>query len=233
MKLFTIIKENSSRVNSKNFQIICNDIPLWKWTVNRLISDNHELHINTDSNKILNQVSSMNNVHGIRRGEKHIEWEKNSDKIGSPVEDMLIEFCENSSIPSSEVICLFHVTSPFIDLMTIEKASKYLSDGYDSVQSVKRIQDFVFMTESEKIIPINYNPSRVQRTQDIPPVFMSLGAFFISTKAKILKERKRLPGRTFNYELDSVESIEIDYPDDLQLARCVASSVIKLNSDVV
>ena len=233
MKLFTIIKENSSRVNSKNFQIICNDIPLWKWTVNRLISDNHELHINTDSNKILNQVSSMNNVHGIRRSEKHIEWEKNSDKIGSPVEDMLIEFCENSSIPSSEVICLFHVTSPFIDLMTIEKASKYLSDGYDSVQSVKRIQDFVFMTESEKIIPINYNPSRVQRTQDIPPVFMSLGAFFISTKAKILKERKRLPGRTFNYELYSVESIEIDYPDDLQLARCVASSVIKLNSDVV
>ena len=233
MKLFTIIKENSSRVNSKNFQIICNDIPLWKWTVNRLISDNHELHINTDSNKILNQVSSMNNVHGIRRSEKHIEWEKNSDKIGSPVEDMLIEFCENSSIPSSEVICLFHVTSPFIDLMTIEKASKCLSDGYDSVQSVKRIQDFVFMTESEKIIPINYNPSRVQRTQDIPPVFMSLGSFFISTKAKILKERKRLPGRTFNYELDSVESIEIDYPDDLQLARCVASSVIKLNSDVV
>jgi N-acylneuraminate cytidylyltransferase len=229
MKLFTIVKENSSRVKNKNFQTISSDIPLWEWTVSRLVSDDHELYVNTDSDKVLNQVSLMNKVYGISRSEKHIEWEKNSDKIGSPVEDMLIEFCENSSISPSEIICLFHVTSPFNDLLTIERASKYLSQGYDSVQSVKRIQDFVFTTEDEKIIPVNYNPSRVQRTQDIPPVFMSLGAFFISTKSKILEERKRLPGRTFNYELDSVGSIEIDYPSDLQLARHVANSMIKLN----
>ena len=233
MKLFTIVKENSSRVKNKNFQNISSDIPLWQWTVSRLINENYELYINTDSDKVLDKISLMDNVYGISRSEKHIEWEKNSDKIGSPVEDMLIEFCENSSISSSEVICLFHVTSPFIDLLTIEKASKYLSEGYDSVQSVKRIQDFVFMGENEKIIPINYDSSCVQRTQDIPPVFMSLGAFFISTKAKILEERKRLPGRIFNYELDSVKSIEIDYPDDLQLARYVANSMIKLDSDVV
>ena len=109
----------------------------------------------------------------------------------------------------------------------MKKASEYLDRGYDSVQSVKRIQDFTFMLEDEKVIPINYDPSRVQRTQDIPPVFMSLGAFFISTKAKILEEKKRLPGKVFNYELDSVSSIEIDYPDDLQLTRYVADSVLK------
>ena len=46
-------------------------------------------------------------------------------------------------------------------------------------------------------------------------------------KAKILEEKKRLPGKVFNYELDSVSSIEIDYPDDLQLTRYVADSVLK------
>ena len=140
---------------------------------------------------------------------------------------MLIEFCKNDSISSSEVICLFHVTSPFINLKTIEQASKYLNDGYDSVQSVKRIQDFVFKMEDEKMIPVNYDPFKVQRTQDILPVYMSLGAFFISTKQKILEEGKRLPGKVFNYELDSVSSIEIDYPDDLQLARYVASNMVE------
>jgi len=227
MKLFTIVKQNSSRVKSKNFQIISKDIPLWKWTVKRLVSDKYNLYINTDSDIVLNEISEMENVYGIPRSVRHIEWEENSERLGSPVESMLIEFCEDDSIPPSEVICLFHVTSPFIDLAMIEDASKYLNKGYDSIQSVKRIQDFVFVTENEKIVPVNYDPSRVQRTQDIPPVFMSLGAFFISTKAKILEERKRLPGKVFNYELDSVGSIEIDYPGDLQLTRYVADSMLK------
>ena len=227
MRLFTIVKKNSSRVKSKNFQIISDDIPLWKWTVNRLVSDKYKTYVNSDSDSVLSEIKELNNVEGIVRNERHIVWEQNSEKLGSPVESMLIEFCEREEILPTEKICLFHVTSPFITLSEIEKASEYLDRGYDSVQSVKRIQDFTFMLEDEKVIPINYDPSRVQRTQDIPPVFMSLGAFFISTKAKILEEKKRLPGKVFNYELDSVSSIEIDYPDDLQLTRYVADSVLK------
>jgi len=227
MRLFTIVKQNSSRVESKNFQIISNNIPLWKWTVNRLLSDKHKTYVNSDSDSVLSEIKELNNVEGIVRNERHILWEQNSEKLGSPVESMLIEFCEREEILPTEKICLFHVTSPFITLSEIEKASEYLDKGYDSVQSVKRIQDFTFMLEDEKVIPINYDPSRVQRTQDIPPVFMSLGAFFISTKAKILEEKKRLPGKVFNYELDSVGSIEIDYPGDLQLTRYVADSMLK------
>jgi len=227
MRLFTIVKQNSSRVKSKNFQIISDDIPLWKWTVNRLVSDKCKTYVNSDSDLVLSEIKELNNVEGIKRSERHILWEQNSEKLGSPVESMLIEFCEREEILPTEKICLFHVTSPFITLSEIEKASEYLDKGYDSVQSVKRIQDFTFMLEDEKVIPINYDPSRVQRTQDIPPVFMSLGAFFISTKAKILEEKKRLPGKVFNYELDSVSSIEIDYPDDLQLTRYVADSMLK------
>ena len=181
MRLFTIVKQNSSRVKSKNFQIISDDIPLWKWTVNRLVSDKYKTYVNSDSDLVLNEIKELNNVEGIERSERHILWEQNSEKLGSPVESMLIEFCERKEILPTEKICLFHVTSPFITLSEIEKASEYLDRGYDSVQSVKRIQDFTFMLEDEKVIPINYDPSRVQRTQDIPPVFMSLGAFFIST----------------------------------------------------
>lgn len=227
MRLFTIVKQNSSRVKSKNFQIISGDIPLWKWTINRLVSGKYKTYVNSDSDLVLNEIKKLNNVEGIVRSERHIFWEQNSEKLGSPVESMLIEFCEREEILPTEKICLFHVTSPFITLSEIEKASEYLDKGYDSVQSVKRIQDFTFMLEDEKVIPINYDPSHVQRTQDISPVFMSLGAFFISTKAKILEEKKRLPGKVFNYELDSVSSIEIDYPDDLQLTRYVADSVLK------
>ena len=226
MKLFTIIKHNSSRIEGKNFRNVYSDSPLWKWVVNRLANDKYELFVNTDSEEVLNEIGDIPNVYGIPRSKKHIDWEKNASSVGSPVEDMLMNFCEDDTIHPSEVICLFHVTSPFIDLETIEKASEYLNKGYDSVQSVKRLQNFSFVVEDEKIIPINYDESIIQKTQDLTPVFASLGAFFISTKEKFLEERRRIPGKVFNYELDSIKSIEIDYMDDLQLTRCVASSML-------
>ena len=71
--------------------------------------------------------------------------------------------------------------------------------------------------------PINYDPTKVQRTQDLTPVYMSLGAFFIARASDIIEQNTRLPLPTFNYCLDSFESIEIDYPDQLLLARKIAT----------
>ena len=145
--------------------------------------------------------------------------------MGSPVESMLLDFCYRPDIEPDEIICLFHVTSPFVSLDLIENAAQYLLKGYDSVQSVRKIQDFVFMSNDNNITPINYDPSKVQRTQDLEPVYMSLGAFFLSTKEKIIAEKSRLPGKTFNYILDTTASIEIDTPEDLTLAKFVAANI--------
>ena len=51
---------------------------------------------------------------------------------------MYLDFCENYVADKNEIVCLFHVTSPFISYDSILKASKYLQKGYDSVQSVKQ-----------------------------------------------------------------------------------------------
>ena len=52
MKLFTIVKNNSERINEKNFQFISNDIPLWKWTVEKLISEGINFKTNSDTEAI-------------------------------------------------------------------------------------------------------------------------------------------------------------------------------------
>lgn len=229
MKLFTIVKNNSERINEKNFQFISNDIPLWKWTVEKLISEGNKIYINTDSNKILQEVENMPSIIGIRRNKKHINWEENSNVYGSPVEAMFKEFCENYIENKKEKVCLFHVTSPFISFQTIQKASVYLDKGFDSVQSVRKIQDFLFFVNENNISPINYDPAIVQRTQDLSPVFMSLGAFFISRAKDVIKTGRRLPGKCFNYELNSLESIEIDDYDQLNLARIIAKNSLYPN----
>ena len=62
----------------------------------------------------------------------------------------------------------------------------------------------------------------VQRTQDLEPVFMSLGAFFISRAKDVIKTGRRLPGNCYNYQLNALESIEIDDLDQLNLTRIIA-----------
>ncbi len=222
MHFFTIIKENSQRIKNKNFQIIYK-LPLWEWTINRLSKNNEKIYINTDSEEILKKTISMPNVVVIKRSEKHISWENNSKKLGSPVESMYKEFCEEYIKNKNDKVCLFHVTSPFINIETIFKASLFLDNGYDSVQSVKKIQDFIFFKDNkENIKPINYDMNVVQRTQDLEPVFMSLGAFFISRAKDVIKTGRRLPGNCYNYQLNALESIEIDDLDQLNLTRIIA-----------
>ena len=48
-------------------------------------------------------------------------------------------------------------------------------------------------------------------------------SFFIARASDIIEQNTRLPLPTFNYCLDSFESIEIDYPDQLLLARKIAT----------
>ena len=74
MKLFTIIKKDSSRVKRKNFQLIKNNTPLWEWTIQRLQKDN-EIFINTDSEDILKKIKPYKNLIGIKRSQKHVDWE--------------------------------------------------------------------------------------------------------------------------------------------------------------
>ena len=225
MKLFTIIKGKSSRIKNKNFKKIIDDKSLWKWTVNKLRAEGNEIYINTDSESILEDIKNEKDIFGIKRSQKHISWEIDSKQSGSPVESMYKEFCENFVNNKNEVVCLFHVTSPFVSFETIKKASTFLDSGYDSVQSVKRIQDFLFMNKNDEIIPLNYDPLVVQRTQDLEPVYMSLGAFFISRANDVISSGRRIPGKCYNFEVNSLESIEIDYYDQLELARIVAQGL--------
>ena len=59
----------------------------------------------------------------------------------------------------------------------------------------------------------------MQRTQDLSPIMVSKGAFFIAKAGDILDQRKRLPEPVLFFPLDHTESIEIDNFDDLEFAR--------------
>jgi len=224
MKIFTIIKDKSSRVPGKNFRLL-NGKPLWTWLVGEL--KDHELYINTDSKRLIEDpLIEEFGANVINRSQEHIDWEEKSQTLGSPVESMLADFYSDFVIDLDEPVALVHVTSPFLRAETLTKASTFLKQGYGSVHSVKRIQDFCYVAqgeEDEPPEPVNFNPEIIQRTQDLRPVFQSLGAFFITNKRNWLETQTRLPSPTRFFELCYPENIEIDTEDEFLLAERCAS----------
>ena len=218
MKIFTIIKEESKRIPEKNFTYI-NGQPLWWHLLSEL--NGLDVTINTDSPKFLRQLRSIDlrSLKVIKRDQKHIDWENDKSIDSSPVEDMLFDFCK--TLDKSEIVVLTHITSPFLKKETIFEAVDMLQNHHNakSIHSVLQVQDFVWLKKDSDAIPVNFSTDRVQRTQDLPPILVSKGAFFIAKAGDILDQRKRLPEPLIFFPLDHNQSVEIDNFEDLEFAR--------------
>ena len=218
MKIFTIIKEVSKRVPDKNFTDI-NGHPLWWHLLSEL--DGLDVTVNTDSQKFLKQIqmSNLKSIKVIKRNQKHIDWENNETIDTSPVESMLFDFCK--TIDRSETVVLTHVTSPFLKKETIFDAVDILQNhpNAKSIHSVLQIQDFVWVKKDDKANPVNFFTDRVQLTQNLAPILVSKGAFFIAKAGDILDQKKRLPEPLIFFPLNHIQSVEIDNFEDLEFAR--------------
>ena len=218
MKVFTIIKDQSQRVANKNFRLL-GRLPLRQHLIGEL-SQEFEVTINTDSERLIQQIDELQlaNVNTISRNQKYIDWENNPNIKTSPVQDMLFDFCTH--LDPEVIVILTHVTSPFLSLETLKDATRKLETdkSIKSIHSVAIIKDFTWMQVDQEFKPINFDPKVVQQTQDLPPLLVSKGAFFIARAGDILAQRKRLPEPVYYYPLNPVESIEIDTEDDLAFA---------------
>jgi CMP-N-acetylneuraminic acid synthetase len=215
MIFFIIIKKKSQRIKNKNF-IKLGSKELWKHLVLELKGE--KIFIDTDSDKIIKECKEFFPwVIAYPRKKEHIEFEKR--KTISPALLMIDNFLRKYVENNNEIVVTTHVTSPFIKLKTIKKAAKKLAQ-YDSVAAVTKYYNFAWLkNKNNKMIPINFNPKQVSKTQNLNPIVMSNGAFFIFKKKTFIKYKNRIGQNPFYYELNLPESIEIDNKEDLYLAR--------------
>ena len=224
MKLFTYIKKDSLRVPGKNFQTI-GDTELWKYFLYEF--SDWSVYVDTDSPQVMRECladSALTHVTPYQRKQEFIDMENDPSNKLSPALLMVENFLDNYVTDNEEKIVLTHVTSPFLTKQTVEDAATYLDKGYEFVHSVLPIQDFAW--QGKNFTPINFDPSVVQRTQDVDKIYFSKGAFFIFTKNKFKQYKNRFGDNNFYYPLSSLESVEIDTQEDLEFARIVHAGKI-------
>ena len=181
MDFFIIIKHNSQRIKNKNFKKI-GKLELWKHLITTLKGE--KVFVDTDSPKIINSCrKSFPWVKAYSRNKEFIKLEKT--KKASPTLLMIKNFLSKYVNNPNEVIVTTHVTSPFLKLKTIKKAANKLK-SFDSVAAVTKDYNFAWIeNKNKKLIPINFNPKVVVKTQNLNPIVQSTGAFFICKKKNI------------------------------------------------
>ena len=215
MLFFIIIKHKSKRINKKNFRRL-GKYQLWEHLILRL--KGCKVYIDTDSPVIINRCNKFFPwVKAYKREKKFIIQEYKKDT--SPTLNMIKNFLNKYVKDNNQIIVTTHVTSPFLKLDTIKKAVKKLKN-FDSVHSVTKEYNFAWIEKNKKkLIPINFDPKIVTKTQNLNPIVQSNGAFFIFRKKTFMKYNNRIGKKPFYYNLNFPESVEIDTIEDLNLAR--------------
>lgn len=124
----------------------------------------------------------------------------------------------------ADIYILTHVTQPFTKADSIRDAlDKVKSGKYDSAFSALKIQDYCWYQGK----PFNYNMRDIVTTQNLEPIYMETGAFYIFTREVFEKYHQRIGQNPYIKIIDQLEAVDVDTKDDYRLAQVVAEYIEK------
>jgi N-acylneuraminate cytidylyltransferase len=215
-KIFLIIKDQSERVKNKNFREICG-VPLHEFYIRQ--RECFDIYIDTDSERIMEFYSDKSkwpNIKVYERAHEHVQMENSGND--SPAPKMIERFLKEHVDNDEEPIITSHITSPLLSNKSILEAYDYMSK-YDSVSSVDAVQEFCVFENR----PINFDNSKIVKTQSLQPVNVLNGAFFIIKKnVYFLNKYRRISDNHLYYPIPKIEAVDIDTEHDLKIAKILA-----------
>lgn len=119
----------------------------------------------------------------------------------------------------ADIYVLTHVTQPFTKADSLKRAlDKVLYGGYDSAFSCVKIQDYCWYQGH----PFNYDMKDIVTTQNLEPIYMETGAFFIFKKEVFTQLHQRIGKNPYMCVIDQFEAVDIDEAEDFAFAKAVA-----------
>lgn len=213
------MKANSERVKGKNFRKLAGK-PLFQWILDALLANSEidQVIINTDAKNILLE-------NGLVESERVIIRERKPELCGDLVSMNLILADDIANVPA-DLYLMTHTTNPLLTSETINVALKELEkniDKHDSLFTVNKIQTRFYR---EDLTPVNHNPDNLIRTQDLEPWYEENSCLFIFSKDSFTKTDARIGERPMMYVTPALESVDIDEPEDWEMASALAERLV-------
>ena len=207
------MKANSERVKGKNFREFCGK-PLFRWVLDTLLAveEIDEVVINTDARAILAE-------NGLGESERVRIRERPAEICGDHVSMNLVIEDDVRNV-EADVYLMTHVTNPLLGAETIRRALTAFAEARnrgraDSLFTVDKIQTRFYREDGS---PVNHDPNNLVRTQDLEPWYEENSNLYIFTRASFDRTGARIGTQPIMFESPKMESIDIDTPEDWDLA---------------
>jgi len=218
MKIISIIpaRGGSKGIHMKNIVTLKNK-PLLFYSINSSLQSKMitKTIVSTDNKKIAKVAKKL--------GAKVINRPKKLSQDKSQIEPAIshvLDYLEKKDGYKPDVIVLLQNTSPLRTAKHIDDAVKiFLKKKYSSMLSAYPSHSFLWKKEGNKVIPLNYNPQKRPRRQQMTAQFIENGAIYITKFTSFKKSKCRVSGRIGLYVMPKELSIDIDSYNDLKLAR--------------
>lgn len=213
---FIPVRGGSKSIPLKNIKPISGK-PLVYWTVKAACSCKYidKVYVATDSDKIRETVESFKNGVEAELFSKATVIERSAESASdtASTEFAMLEFASNYKFDN---IVLIQATSPLLVSDDLDRGFEVFNEeGTDSVLSVVRQKRFHWDNdENGYAYPTNYDVFNRPRRQEFDGYLVENGAFYISSKADLIKSQNRVSGSIKAVEMNDDTFFEIDEPSD-------------------
>lgn len=123
----------------------------------------------------------------------------------------------------SDIYVFAHATAPFISVQTMSECIEAVKSGeYDSAFCAEKIQDFLWQNGK----PLNFDATNLPRTQDLQPIYKETSGVYVFTKEVFLEYGRRIGIKPFVKCVGFKEMVDIDNPEDFDLAETLVNVVL-------
>jgi CMP-N-acetylneuraminic acid synthetase len=207
------VKLQNERLPGKNIRKFDDGTPLIRFILDTLLKvpELAEIYVYCSDEKIIEYLP---------KGIVFLKRDKVLDRSETKGSEILEKFLKDID---ADIYVLSHATGPFTKPESIGKCIHHVVSGeYDSAFLAKKSTEFLWSNGK----PVNYNPHDIPRTQDLHPLFIESSGAYVFPRETFLKYKSRIGINPYICEISTIESIDIDYPEDFDIANAIYMNLL-------
>lgn len=211
---FLPAKGTSERIESKNMKLLAGK-PLFLHTLEKLVACDFidEVYLDSEADEILGYAPYLN----------YIPLKRKPELANNKTDGHKMFYNEVSQVEADIYIQILG-TSPFISKDTIKKGVDILLENpqYDSVVLMKKDKQYLW-NNGEPV----YDKFNIPNSNTLPDTIIESMGLYIVRKEAAFETKMRFGNSVYMLFADAVETIDVNYPDEFELADMIMRGKIE------
>lgn len=213
------VRAGSKRIKNKNIQPFGDsNLLIHKIRQLKKVFEIDKIVVTSDSDEMLKMAQNE----GVETQVRPIEYADEKTKTFGEMIEFVVSNIKTDYVVWTPCVCPL-VDENIISLMIKKfKEEIVFSEKYDSLVSAKLLKEYIW--DKEK--PINYSIEKHVKSQDLPNWYTIINGCFISSKSNMLHNKFCYGHTPYIYEINKMQSIDIDDEYDLEIAKIIYDKLI-------